>query len=136
MKMPDKLIDSWEDLALWKDVQIFGVKNKFMAQIVEQDNDMARNFKKRFKEISIDYWLSKEFHMEIAKNISTGNAVFVMNKLSLIFALMRMAEDVKDEDPDFIDHVHVSRYGGTDLPYFILSFEYFNHSFHQDLNKM
>ena len=134
--IPDKVIDSWDDLAQWKNVRIFGLYNKFMSQFVEQDNDMARNFKNRFIKISGAYWLSEEFHMEMAKNISTGNAVFVMNKLSLIFALMRMAQDVKDEDSEFLDHVHVSRHGSTDLPYFIPSFKNFDHPFHQDLNRM
>ena len=48
-KISDKVIDSWVDLAQWKDVRIFGLYNKFMSQFVEQDNDMARNFKKKSK---------------------------------------------------------------------------------------
>ena len=135
-KIPDKIIESWEDLALLKNVAIFGLKNRFMSQFVEQDNDMARNFKKRFKEMPIDHWLTKQFCIKLAKNISTGNAVFVINKLTLVFFLMRMAQHVELEDPDFLDHVLVSRYGSADIPYFIPSFNYFHHPYHQDLNKM
>ena len=105
-KIRDKVLDSWDDHAQWKGVRIFGLYNRFMSQFVEQDNDVARNFKTRFKEISVAYWLSKEFHMEMAKNISTGNAMFVMNKLGLIFALMRMANNVKDEDHDLITSIY------------------------------
>ena len=135
-KIPDKIIDSWDDLALWKDVSIFGLQNRFMSKFIDQNNSMARNFKERFNEIPIDNWLSKQFCIDMAKNISTGSAVLVINKLTLIFTLMRMAKYVKDEDPDFLDHVHVSKDGSTDLPYFIPSFNEFHHPYHQDLNKV
>ena len=136
MKTQDRIIDSWDDLAQWKNLRICGLWDRFMSQFVEQDNDMARNFKKRFNKITLAYWLSENFYIEMAKNISTGKAVFVLNKLSLIFALMRMAKDIEEKEPDFFDHVHVSRYGSTDLPYFIPSFNNFNHPYYQDLNKM
>ena len=136
MKMPDRVIDSWDDLALWKDVGIFGLKYRFMSKFVEQDNDMAKNFKKRFKEMSVDYWLGNEIYRDMATNISQGKAVLVRNKLALIFVLIRMAKRIKDEEPDFLDNIHVSRYGSTDLPYFIRSLNDFHHPFHRDLNKM
>ena len=135
-KIPDKIIDSWDDLALWKNVDIFGLEHRFLSDFVQRDDEMAKNFAERFKKIPINNWLSKDFCIEMARNISTGNAVLVINKLTLIFTLMRMAKYVKEEDPDFLDHVHVSKDGSTDLPYFIPSFNDFHHPYHQDLNKM
>ena len=135
-KINDKVIDSWDDLALVKDVQIVGLQNDFITEFVEQDNDMARNFKTRFNKIEINRWLTKEFLTEMAMNISTGKAVFIKNRSTLIFLLMNMANYIRDIDTDFLDHVHVSRHGSTNLPCFIPSFHSSDHPYNQDLDKV
>ena len=109
-KVNDNMIDSWDDLELVKEVQIVGLQNDSITEFVEQDNDMARNFKTRFNKIDINRWLDKEFLMEMAMNISTGKAVFIKNRSTLIFLLMKMANYIRDIDIDFLDHVHVSRH--------------------------
>ena len=97
---------------------------------------MARNFANRFNEIEIERSLMKDFLVDIAKKISSGKTVFLKNRLTLIFLLMKMAKYVKDTDPDFLDLIHVSQHGSTSLPYFIPSFHYTDHPYYQDLNKM
>ena len=58
-KIPDKIIDSWADLALWKNVRIVGIDSDFINEFVAQDNDMARNFAERYDEIHVDMWMDK-----------------------------------------------------------------------------
>ena len=76
-KIENKIIDSWDDLAIWKNVLIVSLENEFMTGFVQQDNDMARNFKKRFKVIDINLHLDKQFLTQMAMNISNGKAVFI-----------------------------------------------------------
>ena len=135
-KIKSKLIDSWDDLALWKDVQIVSLEYEFITEFVQQDNDMARNFKKRFNEIDINVHLDKEFLTQMAMNISNGKAVFIKNRSTLIFMLMIMAKYIKDLDPNFLDHVHISQHGSTNLPYFIPVFHSSNHPYYRDLNNV
>ena len=97
---------------------------------------MAKNFANRFTEISINLYNRKPFLFEMAKKISSGKAVFLKNKLTLIFFLIRMAKYVKDEDPDFLDLIHVSQHGSTSIPYFIPSFQYPDSPIYRDMNKM
>ena len=138
MKVRDKIIDSWEDLALWKDVKIVFMQTDIMADFVRQkeENEMARNFADRQNMQDFDKWMDKEFLIDMANNISSGKAVFIKNKLLLIFLLMRMANYVKQKDPHFLDKVHLSRKGGTSLPYFIPSFLSSDHPYYKDLNKV
>ena len=135
-KIENKIIDSWDDLALSKNVLIVSLENEFMTEFVQQDNDMARNFKKRFKEIDINLHLDKQFLTQMAFNISNGKAVFIKNRSTLIFMLMLMAKYVKDFDPEFLDHVHISRHGSTSLPYFIPVFHTSDHPYYRDLNNV
>ena len=135
-KIENKIIDSWDDLALSKNVLIVSLENEFMTEFVQQDNDMARNFKKRFKEIDINLHLDKQFLTQMALNISNGKAVFIKNRSTLIFMLMLMAKYVKNFDPEFLDHVHISRHGSTSLPYFIPVFHTSDHPYYRDLNNV
>ena len=135
-KIQDMVIDSWDDLAMREDLEIVGVQNDFVTEFVEKDNEMARNFAKRFKEISIDLFMKELFLVKMAMNILNGKAVFLKNRLFLIFILMRMARFIKDKNPDFLDHVHVSRYGSTSIHFFIPSFHYPDHPVYRDMNKV
>ena len=135
-KIQDMVIDSWDDLAMREDLEIVGVQNDFVTEFVEKDNEMARNFAKRFKEISIDMFMKEPFLVKMAMNILNGKAVFLKNRLFLIFILMRMARFIKDKNPDFLDHIHVSRYGSTSIHFFIPSFHYPDHPVYRDMNKV
>ena len=137
MKIPCKVIDSWDDLALKKNLEIVFFKYDFMSKFVElKDNDMARNFAERKHEIPTDEWMDKSVLTDLAMNISNGKAVLVKNKLTLIFLLMKMAKYVEHKDPYFLDKVHLSEKGSTSLPYFIPSFHPPGHPCYRDLNKV
>ena len=100
-KIPDRIIDSWDDLAQWKNVWIYAIESDFINEFVTQDNDMARNFAERYEGLKIDMWMNKEFLTDLAMNITRGDAVFIKNKLTLIFLLMRMAIYNRDTIPGF-----------------------------------
>ena len=135
-KIQDLVIDSWDDLAMREDLEIVGVQNDFVTEFIEQDNEMARNFAKRFTEMSIDVSTTPDFLLEMGKNISSGKGVFLKNRLTLIFLMMKMATVIRDIEPDFVDHVHVSRHGSTSIPYFIPSFLHAFHPIYYDMNQM
>ena len=118
----EKAIDSWEDLMERQDLKILTHEYSFIYKFGHSyDNEMARNFRQRFFNIS---------YIDI-------NYTDIMDKLlsgRYVISAPTYWKDVCNlyaTKPTFCERVHVSKFGGVTSSYFIA----FNYLIDKDLEK-
>ena len=129
-----KVIDSLDDLYQRGDVQITVRSRGFLGEFAQHsDSPMALSFGRRLRILPFRELKRPGCLIDLAKNLSSGHSSFAMERMSMIFFLIKLNSFSKDNY--LLKNLHISREGGPQLPYFLGSYDT-NHKYLNDMNKM
>ena len=138
MTLPDKVIDSWQDLFENKHVEIAVIEQDTLVKFAtDSENEMARDFKSRLRVWEHDDWCGDDILLQLAINMSTGQTAMIKSKTALKFMLLHMSQILlKKFKTNFMKNMHISKHGAWNLPYFIPSNKENHHPYVRHLNEM
>ena len=109
--IPNRVIDSWEDLYQRKEVKILASETNALVKFTELENTpMAIDFRQRLEALSPD--TSEYFRSDMFEKVCSGKYAYATNRLVLIgnmFMLLNSSEE-------YLTRLHISREGGGELP--------------------
>lgn len=137
---PEMKIDSWEDLYHRKGLKFLTIENSLMDEFTNTDSPMAKNFRKRITKISFDDWENPLLWSDWAEQLYSGKIALIMNRYRLVFRIVEFSRIIEENHDingqQFIDNLHVSRKGGSSLPFFIISLLEPNHKHYKTLDHL
>ena len=117
--IPNRVIDSWDDLKNRPEVTIRAMRNDLIIEYASNsDEEMALNFRERIISFYFDSLLKKSFMNELSLELNSGQSALILNRKTLIYTLIYMNYIINGNDPQFLKNFHVSNYGGQHVPYF------------------
>ena len=138
--VPDKVIDSWQDLHDNPDIEIAAVEQDTLVKFArDMENDMARDFWKRLTRYKYQAWFNDDVLLRLAENMTIGQTAIIKSKITLEFLLLHMSQLIANMSMDynsFLDSIHISEHGAWNLPFFIPSLRGSQHPYFRHLNKM
>ena len=125
--IPEKVIDSWEDLMERKELKILINEVAFIYKFAnEDDSEMAKNFRKRI----VDFSMDNVDVADIVNKLLTGRYVTSLPTFYIEDC------DLYAKKVDLCERIHVSRFGGATSSYFIALNILINKNIEKNLNKM
>ena len=118
--IPNQVIDSWEDLASNKHLKILVENVEFLSQYSLKSNSiMAKRFKGRVQSFGLQDLANMTMVIEMCKDMLNGRAVYVKNKLTMIYHILWYQSNCKLGN-QLVDSMHLSKYGGPSDQYFLI----------------
>ena len=129
--IPNRVIDSWDDLYQRKEVKILASKTNALVKFTELENTpMAMDFHQRLETLEPD--TSEYFRRDMFQKVCSGKYAYATNRLVLIgnmFMLLNSSEE-------YLSKFHISREGGGELPYFLAVHSTFDQGLLKSLDQM
>ena len=115
--IPNRVIDSWDDLKDRIEVKIRASDIDYIARYVSSSNDtMAVNFRNRLETYDKFTYDDPDFILKLIDEISSGQTAWVQSRTTLIYELIRNYVELNYSDPLFLQRLHISKYGGGSIP--------------------
>ena len=134
---PEIKIDSWDDLYHRSRLKFISIEKTLIAEFINTDSSMAIDFRKRMIKTTFNEWENPENWRTWAQKMYSGEIAFVVNKYRLVFRLIQMSRLLNFKNSEhFIENLHISREGGSALPFFMISTIDINHTYYKHLDHL
>ena len=135
--IPNRVIDSWDDLNDRPDVGIYVPTTDRLVKYCEVSKDqMALNFNPRLKRYDLNDIYNQTFVNQLISDLSTGKSALIESRNSLIYTLMHLNKVNVRKDRGFLERLHISKSGGGSVPYFTFVLEQTGAYLMPDYNRL